>query len=137
VSYLRNMAAMKKKILLFAAIILVAVAVVGYKILYKAHRDIKTEEAEFTLTATALSTEFSENEAAATARYADKTIVVSGAVTAYDAASETLTLDGILSATMLENVAVENASQVKVKGRFVGYDDLLGELKMDQVTLIE
>jgi hypothetical protein len=129
---------MKKKILIISAIVLVAIAVVGYNIIYKDHRDIKTEEAEFTLTAASLSSEFLADETKATAKYADKTLVVTGKVTSLDKASGTVTIDEILSATMLDKTAnVAEQSQVKVKGRFVGYDDLLGELKMDQVTLIK
>jgi len=127
---------MKRKTFIIAAILLIAIVVVGYNIIYKDHRDIKTEEAEFTLTASQLSGEFSANESAATAKYADKTISVSGMVTAFDKVSGTLTLDEILSATLLDkNANVPIKSPVKIKGRLVGYDDLLGELKMDQVTL--
>ena len=129
---------MKKKILIISALILVAAVVVGYNIIYKDHRDIKTEEAEFTLTANKLFAEFSANEPQATAKYADKTIVVSGQVTSVDKASGTVTIDEIVSATMLDKSAdVPEKSQVKIKGRVVGFDDLLGELKMDQVTIIK
>jgi hypothetical protein len=129
---------MKKKILIISALILVAAIVVGYNILYKDHRDIKTEQAEFTLTANKLFAEFSANELQATAKYADKTIVVTGKVTSIDKASGTVSIDEILSATMLDkSTEVATQSQVKIKGRFVGFDDLLGELKMDQVTLIK
>ncbi len=129
---------MKKKGLIIAVIILVAIAVVGYNIIYKDHRDIKTEEAEFTLTASQLSSEFSENESRATAKYADKTIVVSGLVTGFDKDSGTLMVDDILSATLLDKkIDIPEKKPITIKGRFVGYDDLLGELKMDQVTLIK
>jgi len=129
---------MKKKILIVAGLILLVIAVVGYNIIYKNHRDIKTEEAEFTLTAATLSAEFAANESQATAKYADKTIVVTGKVTGFDEASGTLMLDEILSATLLDKTTTVNQqTQVKIKGRFVGYDDLLGEMKMDQVTIIK
>jgi hypothetical protein len=129
---------MKKKILIISALILVVIAVVGYNIIYKEHRDIKTEQVEFTLTAGKLFNEFSANESQATAKYADKTIAVTGKVTSVDKASGTVSIDEILSATMLDKTGdVPQKQQVKIKGRFVGYDDLLGELKMDQVTLIK
>ena len=50
---------MKKKILIISAIVVVAVGIIGYNIIYKDHRNIKTEEAEFTLTAAQISSEFS------------------------------------------------------------------------------
>lgn len=128
---------MKKKILIIVVIVLAAIAVVGYNIIYKDHRDIKTEQADFTLTAVSLSDEFSADETKATARYADKTLIVTGDVTDFDKSSGTLMIDGIISATMLEKSVGVTRQSVKIKGRFVGYDDLLGELKMDQVTIIK
>lgn len=127
---------MKKKLFIIIPVVLIIIAIAGYKMLYKEHRDISSEEAEFTLTATALLNEFTSNESQANAKYADKTIVVSGKVTAVDAASGTVTIDEILSATLKDKTQQPaGQSTVTVKGRFVGYDDLLGELKMDQVTI--
>ena len=32
---------------------------------------------------------------------------------------------------------IKTSKKVTIKGRFVGYDDLFGELKMDQCLIIE
>jgi hypothetical protein len=33
--------------------------------------------------------------------------------------------------------AIKAGDAIKIKGRFVGYDDLLEELKMDQVSILK
>lgn len=129
---------MRKKIILGVLLVILVVAFAGYKMIYKEHRDIATEEAEFTLSADALQKEFTANDSLANVKYADKTILVSGKATAFDAASNTVTVDEILSATLKDKTEpITIQSPITIKGRFVGYDDLLGELKMDQVSLIK
>lgn len=129
---------MRKKIILGVLFVILAISFAAYKIIYKEHRDIAMEKAEFTLSADALQKEFTANDSLANVKYADKTILVSGKATAFDAASNTLTVDEVLSATLKDKtVPVAAQTPVTIKGRFVGYDDLLGELKMDQVTLIK
>jgi ribosomal protein L18E len=130
---------MKKKLLIAIPAIIAIGIFAGYKFIYKEHRDISAEEAEFSLTTPTLKKEFAESDSLANAKYADKTIVVTGKVTAIDAASHSITVDESLSATMKEkNTADATVGQpVKIKGRLVGYDDLLEELKMDQVSIIK
>lgn len=128
---------MKKKILLLLAVVVVSGVFFGYKFLYHGHRDVSNEDASFTLTVKKLQEEFTANDSLANAKYADKTIGISGKITAIDVASNTITVDEKLSATMKGKLpaGVKPQETVKIKGRFVGYDDLLEELKMDQVTL--
>jgi len=38
--------------------------------------------------------------------------------------------------TTMKNI-IKTSKKVTIKGRFVGYDDLFGELKMDQCLIIE
>jgi hypothetical protein len=129
---------MKKKLLVVVPVLIAVGLFAGYKFIYKEHRDISTEEAEFTLTVPTLQNEFTQSDSLANAKYADKTIVVTGKVTAADAASNTITIDGKLSATLKDKITGDQLQKpVKIKGRFVGYDDLLEELKMDQVTIIK
>ena len=130
---------MKKKILIAAAVILVAGAFFGYKFLYHEHRDVSAEDATFTLSVKNLQDEFVANDSLANGKYADQTIEVTGKVTAIDLTSNTITLDEKLAAVLKTKPVVPIALQqsIKIKGRFVGYDDLLEELKMDQVTLLD
>jgi len=129
---------MKKKIMIVLAIS----AVLGcglYFYMYKGHRDIATENADFTLTVAQLQQQFATDATNASKQYADKTIAVSGAITAIDAANHSVAIDEKLSVVFNDSVlmGITEHQKVKVKGRFVGYDDLLEEFKMDQAAVVE
>lgn len=128
---------MKKKILTTLAVL----AVIGtgmYFYLYKGHRDIASESADFTVTVGQLQQQFSENPTKANKQYADKTIAVSGIVTSVDAPSHSAVIDEKLSVVFKEmNVKLGAQQNISIKGRFVGYDDLLEEFKMDEASVGE
>ena len=119
--------------------ILIVVSIVGYNYLYKSHRDISSEEANFSITAAKLTNDFKESEGNANAKYLDKTIALSGNVTAIDTVSNILVIDEVVSATLEEKLdkIIQHNQKITIKGRFIGYDELLEEFKMDQVTIIE
>ena len=71
---------MKYKWLLILIIILLA-GVVGTNYIYKDHRDIKTEHAQFQLTAKELIDEFSSNTNEAEKKFLNKTIEINGSIT--------------------------------------------------------
>lgn len=129
---------MKNKIAIVLLVLIVA-SVSLYFYAYKGHRDIATENADFELTVTALSKEFSENDSLANSKYADKTIEIYGKVSNIDLQSHTIVVDEKLSAVFTDSVLpkINLQEQIKIKGRFVGYDDLLEEFKVDQVTVVE
>ena len=129
---------MKKK-LLIALVILAIIAFAGYKFIYKEHRDISNEDASFTLSVAELQKQFTADYNNANSKYADKTILVSGTITSVDASANTIIVDEKLSAVMKDKISGElsPSKTIKIKGRFVGYDDLLEELKMDQTTISE
>lgn len=126
-----------KRILLLLVIALIIVGTVGYFIVYKPHREISSEKPEFVVKVADIKKAFTTNDSIANLKYSDKTIAVSGTITAVDEASQTITIDGSLSAVLNSASAAgfTDDQQVSIKGRFVGYDDLLDELKMDQVTI--
>lgn len=129
---------MKKK-LVIVFLLLAVILFAGYKFLYKEHRDISSEEAAFTLSVQDLAREFTANDSLANAKYADKTIEVKGTVTSADLPSHTITIDQKLSAVLKDSILKNPPlhTQVTIKGRFVGYDDLLEEFKMDQVSILK
>ncbi|RZK12620.1 MAG: hypothetical protein EOO46_02490 [Flavobacterium sp.] len=129
---------MKSKIIIFIAILIVA-SIGLYFYAYKGHRDIATESADFELTVSGLSKEFSESDSLANAKYADKTIQIYGKVTNIDLPSHTIVIDEKLSAEFTDSVLPKISLQdkIKIKGRFVGYDDLLEEFKVDQASRAE
>lgn len=128
---------MKKKILLIGVLLLVGVSVKLYFYMYKDHRDVSTEEAKFAVTVADLQSQFVKDVVSSNAKYLDKAIEVSGIVTSIDAAGHSVVLDEKLSAVFLDSTLAGVALQksVRIKGRFLGYDDLLEELKMDNASL--
>lgn len=136
------MSVMKKnrnKILLLFAISAGIVGGILFFYVYKDHRDISAEEASFMISVSELHKQFQTNDSLANASYADQTILVSGLVTSFDSENNALIVDEKLFLTFNSNevVHLQSKQSVKIKGRFVGYDDLMDELKMDQCQLIE
>lgn len=132
----------KNKLKFFLSLIgvgAVFTAIFLYFYLYKQHRDIGQEEAQFSISAIELSNEFMENSALSSQKYADKTIEAYGKISSLDAVNNSLMLDEKLFFTLsksdIKNLKVDQT--IKIKGRFVGYDDLLEELKMDQCSIVE
>ena len=126
-----------KKILLilFGAVLTMASGLYFY--MYKDHRDIASEEASFSIAVKDLESEFIQNDSLANKKYLDKTIEVYGKITSMDATTQIIVLDDKMEGTSQQSISqgLTVGKQVKMKGRFIGYDDLLGEFKMDQVTI--
>jgi len=130
---------MKRNKWILILVILVLAGVFGYNYIYKSHRDISKEEASFSITVGTLMTEFAADETKANEKYLDKTIAINGKVTSIDTESNLIVMDEVLSATLLEktNQEIEKGQTITIKGRFIGYDELLDEFKMDQASLIK
>ena len=129
---------MKKKLLIFVTVFII-LAFIAYKILYKAHRDIATEKVTYSVSVDDIYTTFQVNEKSANAKYLDKTIEIYGKITNVDLPNKIITVDGKLLARFTNNVQSDLKVQnvIALKGRLTGYDDLLGEIQMDQCTIIK
>lgn len=121
---------MRKWIIL---LILIIIGAIVYNYIYHNHRDIKNESAEFELNAKDLADEFVINPSAAEKKYLNKTIEVEGYITElneYD-----LTLDDKIFCQFSSKIKVEN-NKIRVKGRFIGFDNLLEQIKLDQCSIL-
>jgi hypothetical protein len=129
---------MIKKGFILAFIILV-IGFGTYKYLYQSHRDIAAEEANFTTTVQDIYTSFTENDSLANAKYLDKTIALRGKISNIDFSNKIITVDEKLSARFTdklpENIKIQDS--INLKGRLVGFDDLLEEIQIDQCTVVE
>lgn len=128
---------MSKKIKIIG-ILFVAALVVGFSIYnYVFHggaRDLASEEVAYTVTSKSISAEFAKNIPAATTKYSDKAIAVSGMVTAVT--DSIVTIDNtIICNFKIPDTTIKNEQAITVKGRLVGFDDLMGELKLDQCSI--
>jgi len=121
--------------LLFLIIVSV-LAFFGYKFVYQNHRDISSETASFSIKVEQLKKDFSSNDSIANAKYLDKTIVIYGEVTNVDLENKQLIIDSSLNAKIASEIsAIKVKDKITLKGRFIGYNDLLEEFEMDQCTI--
>lgn len=128
---------MKKTLYIFIFCVLLILFVAGYAYIYQNHRDITSEKVVFSVTPAEIIKEFSANETIANKKYLDKTILVAGKISAIDSKGNALVIDDKVFASFEKKMpaTLTIASDVKIKGRFIGYDNLLEELKMDQCSI--
>lgn len=127
---------MKNKIFITLGILLL-VAFAAYNYLYKSHRDINKEAVTYSVSVEQVYSEFIKNDSLSNAKYLDKTIEIYGKITDVDLSNKIITVDEKLFASFNKNLKsdLKIGQNVKIKGRLIGFDDLLEELKMDQCVL--
>ena len=128
---------MSKKVkiigILFVVVLLVGLSVFNY-VFHGGARDLATEEVSFNVNSKNITTEFMENVPLATKKYSDKAIVISGIVTAVT--DSIVTIDNTIICNFKSpDTTIKNEQSITVKGRLVGFDDLMGELKLDQCSI--
>lgn len=124
---------MKKISLLI--VVLLALGFIGYKYVYHSHKDISNASSDFSLTVNQMVSEFTSNENEANKKYLDKVISIQGKVSQVDLATKTMVIDNKATLIFSDIPKVKVGDNVHVKGRFLGYDELLEELKLDQCSL--
>ena len=116
-------------------VVLFAILLVSYKYLYHSHRDIANEEAVFSVTVKQVSNDFLQDEAKANIKYLDKSIQITGKVTNVDVTNKTIVLDEKVFVLLKDANVVKLNETILVKGRVIGYDSLLVEIKIDQAEI--
>ncbi len=125
---------MKKQTkLLIALILLILAAYFAYNYTYQDHRDIKTEEAKMSVSASELVAFFKDNKPE---EILNSTVQVSGKITEIDLKSITLE-DTVLCSFDTEIQGINLNDKITIKGRCIGYDDLFEIVKLDQSTIIK
>lgn len=115
-------------------IILIVIGIMAYNYIYQDHRDIESETAEFVLNSTDLVNEFTINPSASEKKYLNKTIEVFGTITELN--DRDLTLDNNIFCQFSSKIEVDTSKKVNIKGRFIGYDELLDQIKIDQCSIL-
>jgi hypothetical protein len=130
---------MNKKKTLFYLLLFAVLVFICYKYIYKEHRDVKTEEASFSISTAVLIRDFNKDEIAANKMYLDKIIAVSGNISSIDLSSNSLIIDEKFFVIFSNEIPLElqKGTNIIVKGRFIGYDELFDEFKMDQCLIIK
>jgi hypothetical protein len=118
----------------------ILIAVSGF-VVYKTvinpeHREISKETTDFTVPAKDLQFHFAGNPNDATIKYIDKVIETNGLVT--ELGANTLVLENKVQVYFLNDIKSEIriGDHLKVKGRCVGFDELLALVKIDQATTL-
>ena len=124
----------KTKIIGFLIGVVLLLLVTLIYVFYGGSRNIATEEAEFIIPSKVINAEFTADVAKATLNYSDKTIAISGKVTAFS--DSIVTIDNtIICNFSTPDASIKTDQSVSIKGRLVGFDDLMGELKLDQCSI--
>ena len=125
---------MKKRF--FIGVFLIIGVIVLYNYIYKSHRNVEFEKASFIVTSVEILNEFSINDEESSKKYLDKILEISGVVTSVD--NSILQLDSFINLYFSDTISRIDMLQKKVivKGRFIGYDELLSEIKIDQCIVI-
>ena len=120
------------------ALLILAIVLIGgysaYKYAYKAHKIIDEFEVKFSGTAKAFSDKVQQDALT----WQDVVVEIEGDVTSVD--DKGFMLNSNVYCQLDENFSVTNIEEgqhLKIKGRMIGYDDLLEELKLDQAKIIK
>lgn len=121
--------------LLGIGLVLVFLIVLGYGILYPEARDIATERVDFRLSTEVLAREMALPESAG--KYGNRVVRTHGRITAVSGRS--IGLDHGIVVQLLEPPHPQPlpGERIAIKARCVGYDELLGEVRLDQGTIVE
>ena len=110
--------------------------VIAYNYMYPDHRTISEEIVSFNVQADSIFNEFVDDVTQAELKYLDQTIVVSGLITSVNVENVTINNKIYCQFESLNNDLKVNDS-VAIKGRCIGFDDLLEEIKLDQCSIIK
>ncbi len=120
-------------IFLFVLFVL-AFAVYNYA-MNSGRRNLESEKTNFSITSTQIITEFNKNSDAASKKYLEKAIEIKGLVS--EIKDNQVILDNSIVCQCALKPNMQKGENVTIKGRFVGFDDLMSELKLDQCYLIQ
>lgn len=125
----------KKAIGLLLFLFFVVFGVATYKYIYQKHRDVQTAETDFERTSEEIYMEFAQNSNQATKKYLNKIITVTGAVSERDANS--VTLNTRVVCYFSKNLKKIKNTRTKIKGRCIGFDELLEVVKLDECSVVK
>jgi len=117
-------------------IILLVLGFIGYNYLYRAHRNIEKEQPSYVVSVRLIIKEFLDNPSASESKYLNKTIEINGIVTENGDSYITLDNSVFCQFNTLTALNLKLGDSLNVKGRCIGYDSLLEQIKLDQCTIV-
>ncbi|WP_417939702.1 OB-fold protein [Flavobacterium sp. RS13.1] len=126
---------MKKKIIL-ATLAITALGAFGYYyVWYGGARNVSAEEAAFSVSSKNIIAEFDSDIEKSNTKYLEKAIAIKGTVS--KTSPKQIIIDHTIVCDLKESdPAIKEGQPLTLKGRVVGYDDLMGELKLDQCSVV-
>lgn len=117
------------------AIALLVIALLGassyYYVMHGGARNLSSEETAFTVSSKNITQEFATNIEVSNKKYLEKAIAIKGIVTKIT--GKEIIIDNTIVCNLKElDATIQKDQAITLKGRVVGYDDLMGELKLDQ-----
>lgn len=126
---------MKKKLIL-TALAITAFGIFGYYYAwYGGARNISSEDAAFTVSSKNIIDEFDSDIEKSNTKYLEKAIAIEGTVS--QISPKQVIIDQLIVCDLKESdPSIRKGQLLTLKGRVVGYDDLMGELKLDQCSVV-
>lgn len=122
----------KFKTITFSIVVIGIIAFTGFNyVMYGGARNLSTEETAFTVSSKGITNEFAANIEASNKKYLEKAIAIKGTITKITG-TEVIIDNSIVCNLKNFDATIQKNQIVTLKGRVVGYDDLMGELKLDQ-----
>ena len=120
---------------------------IGYYMYNKPHINVSEEKMDITTSIDALANDFQTDQEASIKKYADKIMSLSGrfhSISLGQSQFATILLKGShtfanceMDTLYTKNIpAFKEGEEITLKGLFVGYDDLLGELQLKKCLVI-
>jgi len=125
----------KTKVLLFIVLALVGVFLMYNYVMKGGARNLEKEKSEFSISGVQIFEDFSTNSELASKKYLNKAVEISGIVTNVN--QNVIILDGKVSCQLQVMSNVKLNTNVIIKGRVTGFDDLVEEVKLDQCLIVE
>jgi 3D (Asp-Asp-Asp) domain-containing protein len=122
----------KFKIIVLSIVVTGLTIFTGYNyVMNGGARNLSTEETAFTVSSKSITKEFATNIDVSNKKYLEKAIAIKGTITQING-SQVIIDDSIICNLKDIDASILKNQVVTLKGRVVGYDDLMGELKLDQ-----
>ena len=122
----------KFKLIIFSIVAVGIIAFTGFNyVMYGGARNLSNEETVFAVTSKNISNEFATNIEFSNKKYLEKAIAIKGTITKITG-KEIIIDNSIICIFKDFDSTIQKNQVITIKGRVVGYDDLMGELKLDQ-----
>ena len=123
----------------YSPLIFIVLLIIVYAVWNKPHKNYSNTKPNITIDSSNFINEFKTNSTLATEKYLNQIILVNGNVT--DRLTKSVVLNNGIVCTLdssslkaLEPIQINN--DVSIKGRFVGFDDLFEEIRLDHCFIM-